>query len=264
MIFETIGKFIRNNFFTIAYFVFLWFIARESYSEAFNFHFWRDDWAWLWSSHYNPADFTRSILGPTWYLRVGPLSYFYVINLHQLITDAQIWQWIGFFLKLLNSLIFFVFVFTLTRKKYLAVLGSFLYASYSGGAESYVWYELSGLSTTFVLLGFIYYYKFLEGFSKRSFTISYVLFIISFLIFIGRSTGVIAIIVLWNALKFIDTGAKSSNKKRLLIYSSIAYVIPFLALSLYIRSVQKFSGNTPSEIISHLHLLLGNIGNLVR
>src|SRR3989344_5408301 len=102
-------------------------IALLSYGEALFFHFFMDDWGYLWAVKFNlqrylttwvhhPGSFITFF---PWYYIFGSNPYFYNI--------------FGVFLKTFAALSFGIVVLALLKTKRAFFLASLLYASYFGG-----------------------------------------------------------------------------------------------------------------------------------
>lgn len=237
-------------------------LCRASYGQAFEFYFWKDDWAWLWSANYSPVDFYRSTIGEAWLVRTGLFMHPYVLILHRAIQDSSIWQLIGYSMKVVNSILFYFFVLAITKKRKFALIGSLLYASYSGGIESYTWHKLNALATAFILLAFTFYSKFLELYRFKYFLLFYIFSVLALFSYMGRSAGVASVAVFWGVLHLWRKDIANANKKKI-VFAIIAIAVPFMILSYYVKSVDQSSKDYFAQIPPNLHLFFGIIGNLI-
>lgn len=234
-----------------------------SYGKALDFYFWKDDWAWLWSSNYNPADFFGTTVGTSWFVRTGLFMYPYVIYLYKYIQNSYIWQSFGLILKIVNSVALYFLIYSVTKKKYIAVIGSLVYASYSGGIESYTWHKLNALATFFVISGFTFYSRFLEKIDKKYFIYAYLFFLLAFFSYVGRSAGIVLVVIFWNTLLLLKKNLKVKYK-RFLVLSSLLYIIPYLLFSRYVLSVDASPQGYTKLVVGNINLFFGIIGNLLK
>lgn len=223
----------KNLFFILALII----LCLLSFGKAINSYFWKDDWALLWSANYNPQDFFYTTVGSNWLVRTGLFMYPYVLILHKYIHDSFVWQFIGLGLKVINSILFYFLILVITRKKHIATAGSLLYASYSGGIETYTWHRLNALATSFVLLGFVFYKKYLDSFKTRHFLASFLSFIFSVFSYVGRATGFVMVLILWNILIFLKRDIDFKKRKKILI-SSLYFLLPYILFSKLALSVE--------------------------
>jgi len=239
------------------------FVCYLSFGKALESFFWKDDWAWLWTANYNPGDFSHTTVGDIWFIRAGVFMYPYVLYFHKLITNSYYWQLIGLGLKIVNSFILYFLVLSVSKKKYLAILAAFIFASYSGGIESYTWYKLSALAASFVLLGFTFYSKFLETVSNRYLVFTFFSFVLAFMSNMGRPAGLIPVVVLWAILEFFGKDRTNRERKKIVI-SAFSILLPYLVL---IKVVNFYSKTQPGLIIGSLQkidVFFGVVGNLLK
>jgi hypothetical protein len=272
---QRLAVFIEKNFKSILFLLILWFLAKESYGKALEFYFWRDDWALLWTANFNPADFFGSTVGPNWQIRTGVLWYPYIIYLHKFIQNTFVWQYFGLILKFLNSLILYFFIFSLTKNKMTSVITALLYASYSGGIESYSWHRITALATTFALLGMTFYVKYIDSFEtlltknqynflkSKYFWLSILFIIFSFLSYFGRAIGIIPLICLFNFMLFIDSKTSRFAKKWLVLFT-ISLVSVFTLVLVFAGHAQSLPNGYLLESIQNGNLFFGITGNLLR
>lgn len=266
--FENAHKYIPYLF----YCLFLFLVVRSSYGNALDFYFWKDDWAWLWSSNYNPQDFYRSTVGETWIVRTGLFMRPYVLYFHKVIQDSTTWQTIGLILKFVNSLLFFFFTYTITKDKRLSVAGSFIFASYSGGVESYTWHKLNAFVTSFTLLGFAFYARFIEAimaarpknnFALMQFILAFCFFALAFASYMGRAAGLVPVLVFWSFLEFIRKDIKKETRKKIL-FATVIMVASYFFLIRVVSLVQPHSVGYFQTVITSIPIFFGIVGNLLR
>ena len=253
-------KSIENS--RILFIILVFIICRLSFGKAIESNFWKDDWAWLWSANFNPRDFYHTTVGRLWPVRTGLFMPIYVLELHKFIQDSYHWQIIGFLLKFLSSLIFACFIQSLTKKKYLAIIGALLFASYSGGIESYTWHKLNAVAVTFVLISVTMYAKFLDTYKRSHYFLFFLAATLSYLSYLGRAAGLIPFIILWNILEYIRI--KEKKKRKSLVISSFLLFLPFVLVVAFVKSIQPLSDNYLISSIKQHKLFFGNIGNLLK
>lgn len=239
------------------------FLSRKSFGQAVNFYFWKDDWAWLWSANYNPNDFFHSTVGSDWYIRTGLFMYPYVLYMHKIIQNSELWQYVGLSLKIINSIVFYHFVKQIFNKKYIATIGAFIFATYSGGIEVYTWYKLSALAITFVLISLYFLGKFINKTQIIDFVFSILFILLALCSNMGRSAGVIPVGIFWLFIELIDQ-KESADKKQIFGKAISLLLILYLLL---IKFVNQFGDQDPSllrESLNHLTTFFGIIGNLIK
>lgn len=238
-------------------------ISIASFGQALNSYFWKDDWAWLWSSNHNPQDFFHSTIGEDWIIRTGVFMHPYVLFLHRTIQNSQIWQLIGLILKIINSVLVYFLFHSITKKKYTAVWGALLYASFSGGIESYTWHKLNAVATAFVIIGFRYFNEFLNNQKIKNYLIAYSSFMLAMCSYLGRSAGIVSVCMLWGALVILDKSVRAKGK--LIIGLSLSgMMIPYLFLVSWVGTRQTLPEGYIQLAISKNHQFFGIIGNLLK
>lgn len=238
-------------------------ICFVSYGKAFEFYFWKDDWAWLWSSNYNPDDFFHSTVGSNWIARTGLFMHPYVLLLHKIIRDSSTWQVIGFLLKYTNSILSYFFIYSFTKKKNLAVLGAALFASYSGGIESYTWHKLNAFATSFILIGFTFFNEFLGTQKIKLFVLSYVSFVLAMFSYMGRSAGIAMVCVFFGILTIFEKNI--TTKARFIILTALlAIFIPYLFLVKWVSTQQLMPPGYFVSALQNSKYFFGIVGNLLK
>jgi hypothetical protein len=236
-------------------------LAILSFGNAKDFYYWKDDWVFLWSNKLNPAAFYYETGGgPFWFLKTGLLVEPY-IRLYGLI-DRELFQILGLFIKIANAVIFYFFVYYLTKKKPLAVIGSLVHASYSGAIEMYTWHRETALAVSFVLLGLTFFSRFIDEKKLKYLLAEIFLFLVSFLIYPGRIVGLLPFLLVWNLLILY-------KHRQPHIKWHLAGVI-FISIAFFVCSVGKASVIGASletllgQALIYKENFFGCVGNLIR
>lgn len=232
-----------------------------SYKEAFGYFFWRDDWAFLWSSKYNPSDFYHTTVGAYWFVRTGLFNMLFA-QLHSILDNSFQWQLIGFSLKVINSFIFYFFVKQIVKRKDLAYAGAIIFSSYAGGIEAYTWHLPTGLVITFLLLAVLNYLKYTEKFVIKHFFLFLIFISLAFLSFVGRVMGVFPILFLWNIL--ICFKVKNSEKVKKLLLINVFLVLCVFVIGRFMPSYTVNPFVYLVESLKHIEIYFESIGNLIK
>lgn len=235
----------------------VWLLVRNSFSVATEFFFWKDDWFLKWSALYNPNSFYKGfnywlLRFPEFYLRV-------------LITDSVIWQRIGLVMKFINSIIFYFFIQTLFKNKKMAVAGSMLYASYSGGMEIYTWAILNTLLIPIVLGGIIAFDKFLQTQKIRFLIGTGISFLLSNILYFGRTLGMIPFFLFWFALYEMNS-TKLNYKKLKISILFLLSTLSFFVLNFFAGFIsgQNWKPQFFLEGLQQYPIFFASLGNLLR
>lgn len=237
------------------------FINYLSYRKAFDFFFWRDDWAFLWSSTYNPDDFYRTTVGDFWFIRTG-LFHLFFYQLHSILGNSLHWQLIGFSLKVINTFIFYYLVKQITKNNYLANSGALIFSSYTGGMEAYTWHLPTALVITFLLLSVLFYSKYTERFKLRNLIFFLTFLFLALLSYVGRVFGIFPLLLLWNILICF----KDENRDNIKIFIKINV---FLVLAVF--AISKFMPTYTTnpfiyllDSLKYIRIYFESIGNLLK
>src|SRR5260221_2134572 len=257
MISQKIASFIEEQIFSILFVMILWLLVRNSFSVATEFFFWKDDWYLKWAATYNPDIFYKSfnywlLRFPEYYLRV-------------LIPDSVIWQRIGLIMKFVNSLFFYIFIKKLFKSRKMAGAGSMLYASYSGGLEIYTWAILNTLLIPIILLGIFAFDRFLHT-KKFSFLIlTGISFVLSNVLYFGRTLGMIPFFLFWFALYSLNQG-KIHYKKIKITSALFASAVSFFVLNFFAGFIsgQNWQSQFFVEGLHQYPVFFASLGNLLR
>ncbi len=144
--------------------------------KSFRYGFWRDDWVLIWQALYDRANFLKWILG----IR-HPGEIFNTYALAPIFgQQVLLWQYFGFILKVLVSLVSSFVLYSLIGSKKGAFISSLLIASSFIGLEGYNW--ISARLNVYVLLvcliATLFYIE-----SKKMSSIKYYIYSLIFLIF---------------------------------------------------------------------------------
>jgi hypothetical protein len=172
------------------------------------------------------------------------------------------WQYSGLALKILNSLLLFILIQTLTGSTAAGVMGSLFYASFVGGLEAYSWSRIIAIEITFLLLTATAYVKSYLKDSYRLFVLAIVLATLSLSLELWRTFAILLIIPLWEFLNiFAKKHTLSVNKSLLRI--GLFVLINFFILRFVLVETGNNGGQT-SMVASYARILSGTIrsGNL--
>ncbi len=264
MIPQKLAYFIEKYFWNIVFIALVWFFAKESFGNAKDFFYWKDDWVFLWSNKYNPeAFYNETAGGKFWFIKTGLLVDPY-IRLYGVI-NRELFQLIGLFLKFTNSILLYFLVYVMTGSKKQGIFAAFLLASFGGAFEIYTWHRETALTVSFVLLGFIYYFKYLKTKKRIHLVLLISSFFISLLIYPGRIIGFVPLLILSSGMLFFKEKKKQIVQKRTFIYLAVFSLIILLVGNIVQTSISHTSLN---EIfltsLKNGDVFFSSVGNLLR
>lgn len=235
-----------------------------SHKVILTYYFWRDDWHLLWTITTGSYSYDRFWLVKTG-LMVPIIRYIY-----GLFESYYVVQWIGLITKIINVVILFYFIKSITGSKYAALSGLLFYAVYSGGLEAYSFVRQDGMLVGFLLVLFILLHKYLENRNKKYLYVSVVLWTILPLIFgvevfFGRGIGIVIPYVFWilaEVYRKKEKGVINSLRKR----SYLIFIL--LALSSYLSLLLLNYKNVDilklaQQIYLGRRIYFGSIGSLL-
>lgn len=240
------------------------FINYLSYKPAFNFFFMHDDWAMLWSSKYNPADFFRSTVGPDGILLTGVFHYL-IFRLYAVFPSSFFWQCIGFSLHTINAVLVYFLLTQLMPKRY-AYMGAILSVAYAGGIEAYTWHPATALAVTFSIVTFYFYFKFIKTQRYVFLFSSFIGMFFAFLSYIGRAMGIIFFMFIFNILYlFFQRSNLKGSIQRQLIGVNVLLIIIVLFI-MHISPAQRASPTIQIIVdgVKSPSVLFESIGNLLK
>ena len=242
--------------------VFLCVISTRSYGNAINFFFWKDDWIYLWAHKYYHGPFFIS-LDSSWPVRTGLLMPLFVY-LFKFISDSYWIRLIGLILKMINVVISLLFVQSITKRKSAGIFAGFMTASSSWALDVYGWHLITGLVVMFVMIGFLFYNKFLEQRKKWQYLLlAFLFFLLTFSAYLGRGMGILPITLLWALLYSLLNRALLKNWK--LIVGNIIVCILFVAvLKPFFPSSSGVFAQYLTDAVHNYNNYFISIGNLAR
>lgn len=223
-------------------------------------YYWRDDWVFLWSNKNNPPVLYNEIGAPQWWIKSGLLHPLYARLYSQISVESL--QVSGIFIKALNSLAFFLLIYSLTRKKTPSVLAMLLFASYGGGAETYTWHRITGIATGFAMLAFSFHNLYLSSL-KKIYILGVVLTaVLALFSYFGRVIGIFPVFI----FSILLVSWKSFTKNYVLygLMLCALFIGLFGITKSAISATSGFSITTSLQNnIKNINVYFSNVGNLV-
>lgn len=232
-------------------------LAALSFNHAFNFHLYLDDWYQILGALYYPEVINNAMwLGqhPGSVLEVKIFAPFFKFNPYP-------WAFIGYLIKIAESLSMWPFMIVLTKSKKAAFYACLIFAVFVIGIESIIWVspQISSFNLVLINLGFYFWVK-SEGFkSLKYFLLALVLFSLSILADPGRGFIILPLVVLW---EFSSVYQSFSFKKVALLSLRAILLLPLIYITTFIFHKYFSVTNNFSQYAKNLSLL--NFSNLVQ
>lgn len=224
-------------------------LSALSFNHAFSFHLFTDDWYQIIGTLYYPE-----ILNA--YFQIHPVNFFeFKLFAPFFKFNPYPWQFLGYFLKIIDSLSMWVLIIALTNSKRAALYACLIFAVFVVGIESIIWPSAhsSPIIIPLITSGFYFWIKSDKSQSKKNYLYSLVLFALSILAEPGRAFIVALLVPIWELLSVYQR----FNIKTVVI-SLIRVVLLFGIIGLVSVIVQKYF-HTASHLPS-LTQILSSIG----
>lgn len=220
-------------------------LSALSFNRVFQFHLFIDDWYQIIGILYYPE-----IL--KFYLLIHPANFFEFKLFSPFFKfNPYPWQFLGYLLKVVDSLSMWALIVALTNSKRAAFYACLISAVFVVGIESVIW--PSGHSSAIIIplinLGFYFWIKSEENLINKQYFISLVFFASSLLAEPGRAFIVALLVPIW---EFLSVYQRFSIKKA--VRSLLRIILLFSILGLTALLVQKYF-NTVSQAPSLLQVL---------
>lgn len=253
---HTIANYISSN--DKAKLVFLVVVLSAlSFNHAFNFQLYVDDWYQILGALYYP----EVINSPMWLgqhpgsvLEIKIFAPFFKFNPYP-------WDFLGYLIKIAQSLSMWPLMFVLTNSKKVAFYACLIFAVFVVGIESIIWVspQISAFNLVLMNLGFFFWVK-SEGFkSIKYFLFALVLFTISILADPGRGLMILPLVLIW---EFLSLYQKFSVKKIAFFSLRAILLYPLILITTFI--FHKYFGVTNNFSQYTKNLFLFNFNNLVQ
>lgn len=168
-----------------------------SYNHAFNFYLYADDWYQIIGALHYPEILTGYTLGihPVSVLEFKLFSGIFRANPYP-------WQFLGYLLKIIDSLSMWPFMIALTNSKKAAFYACLIFSVFVVGMESVFWVSphTSAIIIPLMSLGFYFYVKSFNLKISRYFFYALAFFGLSILAEPGRAYMAIVVIVFWEIM----------------------------------------------------------------
>lgn len=212
-------------------------LSALSFNRALKFHLFTDDWYQIIGTLYYPEILKI-------YFQIHPVNFFEFKFFSPLFKfNPYPWQFLGYLLKVIDSLSMWALIIALTNSKRAALYGCLIFAVFVVGIESVMWPSAhsSPIIIPLINLGFYFWIKSEKSQVNKSYFYSLILFALSILAEPGRSFIVIFLVPIW---EFLSVYQKLSIKRALISFLRI--ILLFLPLGLATLLAQKYF-NTASH-----------------
>lgn len=211
-------------------------LSALSFNHAFNFHLFVDDWYQILASLHYPEIFRRM------YLQLHPVS---VLEFKLFAPFFQFnpfpWQFLGYLLKVVDSLSMWPLMIALTNSKKAAFYACLIFSVFVVGIESVSWASAhsSAIIIPLISLGFYFWIKSENSKSKKYFSFALALFAMSMLAEPGRAFVIIIICLLWELMSLYQNISLKKTSIFFLRIGFLALLAPLIGLAVY-----KYFGTT--------------------
>ncbi len=231
-------------------------LSALSFNHAFNFHLYLDDWYQILGALYYPD----LINGPMWLgthpgsvLEIKIFAPFFKFNPYP-------WQFLGYLIKIAQSLSLWPLMFAITNSKKVAFYACLIFAVFVVGIESIIWVspQASAFNIVLINLGFYFWVK-SEGFkSIKHFLLALILFTLCILADPGRGLMILPLALIW---EFLSVYQKISFKRLTFFALRAILLLPLIPITTFI--FHKYFGVTDNFSQYIKNIFLFNFGNLI-
>lgn len=221
-------------------------LSALSFNQAFQFHLFTDDWYQIIGTLYYPEILKI-------YLVLHPGNFFEFKFFAPIFKfNPYPWQFLGYFLKIIDSLSMWALIIALTNSKKAALYVCLIFAVFVVGIESVIWPSAhsSAIIIPLINLGFYFWIKSEKSKINKDFLYSLIFFALSILAEPGRAFIVALLIPIWELLSAYQ---KSSIRKA---FSSLLRIIFFFLFIGIAGTLAQILFNTASQSGSLLPALM--------
>jgi hypothetical protein len=226
------------------------------------FHFWRDDWGYIWGAQFHQDQLLRWTLHPGTWLEDVMLFPLFGWN-------PLPWNILGIVLRIFASISVSLMLYGLTRSKKIATIAGLFFASSYIGGETVSWssVHIVPVIITITCVGIYFYASNLYRKNWKSLAIALGCFSAAVLADPGRSIPIVGLVILFEAIEWYlgsDKKKVFSHIKRILLVV-ISY---FLATQLLLPT-HRIRTDFPAmyQIITNnlgaFKIYLGSLGNML-
>ncbi len=232
-------------------------LSALGFNHAFNFQLYVDDWYQILGALHYPEIINSAMwLGqhPGSVLEIKLFAPFFKFNPYP-------WQFLGYLIKIAQSLSMWPLIFVLTNSKKAAFYACLIFAVFVVGIESIIWVspQISGFNIVLMNLGFYFWVK-SEGFkSIKYFLFALALFMLSILADPGRGLMILPLVVIW---EFLSVYQKFSFKRIIFFSLRTILLLPLIPITTFI--FHKYFGVTNNFSLYIKNLSLLNFTNLIQ
>ncbi len=153
---------VKSTYWWICFGIVLTILAFAIYSPALQFHFWKDDWHFLWVAIYDPLSSLTQRYHP------GTSVEFYLI-VRVFGQRVLAWQYTGIILRILASLSLARMTMKITKRVLAGILAGLFYCVTVLGFESVVWASahIVAIVSIFLCLGMSFWIDYLTKKKKK-------------------------------------------------------------------------------------------------
>lgn len=218
------------------------FLSFLTFIFAFDFALVLDDWYQLWGALYNNSALDH-------YLKWHPNSALEFIIFSKIFGFNHFyWQFVGFLLKIIDSLIIALPVLEITKSRKAAFYTAIFYAASAAGMESFtrVSAHYTGLLIPLLSLSLYFWIRSLNSKSFTTYFISIFFLVFSILSDSGPGFALIPILIIYDLLTLSQKPSKQNtvfSLVRILFLISVAFAVSFLTAkrAAYISNSVKVS-----------------------
>lgn len=250
----------KSEFYYLSLFILLISILSfASFWRVLTFHFWRDDWAFLWTGQHQPMLLLTSTLHPaTW---IEDLLLFKLFG-----WNPFWWNILGISLRIIASISVYFMTLSFLRSKTVAILAGLFLASSPIGLEAIGWTNAHNTTLMIIIDCMTLYFWFLNN-NKPNYKyllLSYLLLYIAILLDPGKALPLV-ILILMAELFRLRTEKVGNNLRTFisLIVLIIIAQISYLTLPAHIINKTGLMINNVQPLSPVIQNFFSSIGNLL-
>lgn len=249
------NKLIRHKNQGIIFIFLIIFLSFLSFYQAFNFSFIIDDWFGLWGVFYDKSIIDYSIkrhhpIGVYEFLLLAPIFSF----------NSVYYQLVGFVLKIIDSLIAALLIFSITKSKTAGIFSGLIFAASPMGIGTFIRASThyAALLIPTLCLGLYFWISEKEKLFLYKYPVSVGFIILTIIGSPGAGIVILPVIILWELLNLIQIFGKDSFKNFLFKIITLIMIILLLLWYLGPRIVDR-----ESTLINNLYLIVNNFPEML-
>lgn len=247
----------KKLFFLIASVSLLSFI---SFWGVLTFHFWRDDWAFLWTAQHTPFQLLEITLHPATWLEE-------ILLIKILGWNPILWNILGILLRIIASIAAYLMTLSFFKSKTTALVACLFLATSPIGLEAIGWTSAHNTTVMIIVVCMVFYFWFLNIEKPKCVYIFLFYLLLALAIFLdpGKSLPIVPLILIWEIFLWRLKGIKNYQKTTILLLALIIVVeCTYFFLPPHIKGRGGLMvNNTYQDLVVAVPNFFSSLGNLL-